>query len=265
VCSLAYSASGRYILSGSTDGTVCLWDSSKESPILKIQHRDGQARKLALRYDGRIAAVMGDTAVNVWDMQKRRKLCSFSRHKQLFDFCVDVAFERIVCACGDEGIMSYNIADSSRHTHEAVNHTEPERKLPYARCVCILPCEQYVISGSADILYFWDIKNNRLLTMIPCGGTISHTAASSDGQMIAVMTHKGAELWRCAWHYQFPGCVDTLPERAEPYLYAAIERFRCEDDGELLVTLRKELQNRGMGAVRDGAIAAWINNCGEVM
>jgi tetratricopeptide (TPR) repeat protein len=258
ICCMIYSANGKHVLSGSSDGIISLWDIRLKEPLLTLQNGDGKIRKLALHYDSQLAAVMGDTSVNIWDLQNKRKLHSFSQQKNLLDFCIDVAFKRVVCACDSEGMISYTVKDGARHTHETVNQTEESRRNPQARCVCFLPCEQYILTGSETILYFRDLINNRLLNIIPCNGTIDCIATNSDGHMIAVMTDKGVELWRCAYNYRFNEWTDIVPEHAKPYMDAFMARFYdCKDEASPDMLL-KELQNRGFGSVRIQAVKAWF-------
>src|SRR5262249_17373874 len=75
VNALAYSADGKFLASGSSDGTVRLWDAAKRGETSAFDvAKLGEVRSVAVSPDGKtVAAGVRYGTVKVWDVSTRKE------------------------------------------------------------------------------------------------------------------------------------------------------------------------------------------------
>jgi WD40 repeat protein len=172
-----------------------------------------------MTYDGNYIFAMDNTSVKQWDAAENRVINVFEGQTEVKDFCINTHYDRLVLACGKDGIASFDVKTGQRYIHRDMKYENGGKGNPYSGCVCFMPNDQYILSGSEDILMFWNIDDNRIMGIIPCESTITLMDISIDGKYIAVLTDIGAELWRCDYNYNFPdaGVCMTCRE-CQPYM-----------------------------------------------
>jgi WD40 repeat protein len=75
----AVSADGRWAITNSQDGMVCVWDLESGEPPETLTDREGRVAAVAISSDGSLAVTGGgDGVVRVWDLQHRLQLASFT-------------------------------------------------------------------------------------------------------------------------------------------------------------------------------------------
>ena len=80
--SVALSGDGRYIVSGSDDGTVAVWDLQTGARLHELTGHHGGVRSVALSGDGRhIVSGSDDGTVAVWDLQTGARLHELTGHQ----------------------------------------------------------------------------------------------------------------------------------------------------------------------------------------
>jgi WD40 repeat protein/DNA-binding SARP family transcriptional activator len=78
VLAVGYSPDGRFIASGSADGTLRLWNASSRRIVHVLRAHRGAVFATRFSADGkRLATLGGDRAVRVWDLHSGRQLQSF--------------------------------------------------------------------------------------------------------------------------------------------------------------------------------------------
>ncbi len=69
VTSVAYSPDGRYIVTGSEDGTARLWDVATSEPLVCLETEEGQVLTVAFAPDGRtVATGHSDKTIRLWSV-----------------------------------------------------------------------------------------------------------------------------------------------------------------------------------------------------
>ena len=82
VNSVALSGDGRYIVSGSDDGTVAVWDLQTGARLHELTGHHGGVSSVALSGDGRhIVSGSDDGTVAVWDLQTGARLHELTGHQ----------------------------------------------------------------------------------------------------------------------------------------------------------------------------------------
>ena len=193
VNSVAFSPDGKFILSGSNDATMRLWETEtgKERQIFK--GFPSFIFSVAFSPDGRYAAMGGrDTTLYLWDISSGKELRKFSGHTGSIH---SVAFspdgQQLVSVSWDKTVRLWDVKTGSQlrkfsgHTEEVV-------------AVAFSPDGRSVLSGSWDkTLRLWDVKTGKELRRFlghtqpaaPKGYTnkimaVTSVAFSPDGRLI---------------------------------------------------------------------------------
>eukprot|EP00340_Litonotus_pictus_P002583 CAMPEP_0170523722 /NCGR_PEP_ID=MMETSP0209-20121228/9145_1 /TAXON_ID=665100 ORGANISM="Litonotus pictus, Strain P1" /NCGR_SAMPLE_ID=MMETSP0209 /ASSEMBLY_ACC=CAM_ASM_000301 /LENGTH=641 /DNA_ID=CAMNT_0010811985 /DNA_START=40 /DNA_END=1962 /DNA_ORIENTATION=- len=128
-------------VSGSSNGSIKIWDSKKNECIATIMHSEYiySIRKLN---DKQFSSASSDCTIKIWDFQERKFLKTLKGHTKNV-FCLCVMTEKIfVSGSGDNTIKVWDIdKESSIKTFEGHDDS--------VMCLCKLSDDQF-ISGSWD-------------------------------------------------------------------------------------------------------------------
>jgi len=81
VNTICYSPNGKYIISGSGDGSVRVWDWKKQKEITKLEGHTENVSSICISNDERfIASGSGDGSVRVWDWKNEREIIKLEGH-----------------------------------------------------------------------------------------------------------------------------------------------------------------------------------------
>jgi len=81
VQSLAFSADGRRILTGSADATAKVWDAHTGRELLSFAGHTGSVKSVAFSRDGRSALTSSDNTAKTWNADNGRELLTLKGHK----------------------------------------------------------------------------------------------------------------------------------------------------------------------------------------
>jgi len=164
VNSLDFSYDGSFIVSGSNDKTVRIWDmNTRESKVFPIADHRGSVECVAVSPDDRFVAAAFDFLVYIWDVETMTLIDCLRGH----DYWVNsVAFtpegKGLVSCSGDKILKYWEFSTALSDTHE------PGRQ--FSKCmqdftghrrdvmsVTISHDGQWIVSGSGDCgVQFWD-------------------------------------------------------------------------------------------------------------
>jgi len=224
VYSVAISSDGQYIVSGSYDKTVRLWDKQGNQIGQSLEHKDGLTSvdngvtSVSISSDGQyIVSGSWDGKVYLWNIKGEQIGQSFQAHEEGWtSVAISSDGQHIASGSYDKTVRLWNIkgeqigqplehedrvtsvAISSDGQHIASGSSDGVR-LSNARgeqrqllehggrvsSVAISPDGQYIVSGSWDgKVYLWNIKGEQIGQPFQAHDAVWSVAISPDGQYI---------------------------------------------------------------------------------
>ncbi|GAX39609.1 WD-40 repeat-containing protein [Tolypothrix sp. NIES-4075] len=156
VTSVAFSPSGRYIVSGSADNTVLLWDMSGKPIGKPFTGHAKPITSVAFSPDGRyIVSGSEDNTVRLWDMSGKQIGQPFIGHtKPIQSVAFSPSGRNIVSGSEDNTLRLWDISGKAIGK-PFVGHTKPVWSVAFSRD------GKYIVSGSIDkTVRLWDISGN---------------------------------------------------------------------------------------------------------
>jgi WD40 repeat protein len=181
VSAVAVSPDGRFIVSGSRDRTVKVWDAQSGALLRSLKGHTDFVSAVAVSPDGRfIVSGSWDRTVKVWDAQSGALLRSLKGHTD-FVFAVAVSPDGrfIVSGSHDRTVKVWD-AQSGALLRSLKGHTD------FVSAVAVSPDGRFIVSGSGDeTMKVWDAQSGALLRSLKGhANLVSAVAVSPDGRFI---------------------------------------------------------------------------------
>jgi WD40 repeat protein len=228
------SADGKLAISGSSYGSVRIWDVQTGMAIRKpLTGHNFSVRSVAVSSDGtRIVSGSADETIRMWDVEKGEQVGgSLEGHTE---YVLSVAFspdgKHIISGSEDRTIILWNaetgerlrtlqghrgsvlsVATNGRHVVSGSNDStvriwnletgnqvgEPlTGHIDRVRSVAILDNRGWIISGSADkTVRVWDFENRNLIKQLDAEHEVESVAVSEEGDIIAAAAGETVLIW----------------------------------------------------------------------
>ncbi|NMC34731.1 MAG: CHAT domain-containing protein [Veillonellaceae bacterium] len=192
ITSVAFSPDGKWVISGSWDHTVRVWEAATGTEIARMTH-DGSVDSVAFSPDGKwVVSGSGDGTARVWEAATGTEIA-----RMIHDGFVDsVAFSPdgkwVISGSGDNTARVWEAAtgtEIARMTHEHIVHS-----------VAFSSDGKWVISGSDDdTARVWEAATGTEIARMTHDGSVNSVAFSPDGKWVVSGSDDGtARVWETA-------------------------------------------------------------------
>ncbi len=249
VNAIAISPDGQTFVSGSTDGTVKVWDMKTGQELCSLGRypdRIAPVASVAVSQDGQyIVSFSTDKTLKVWNWQTGEQIHSLSHlediHCSNYAVAITASGQYIVSASKSRTIKVWDFK-----TGEIVHTLQARQSYPFV----ITPDGQYIVSASYNsMLAVWDIETGQeIRTINKAPYTASTLAISSDGQKIACGSDSDGTIK--VWH--FPTGEELFTLEGCSFFLPGINALAISPDGQTLI-----------GGTNDCKIKVWDLGTGQ--
>ena len=190
VNSVAISADGKRVISGSFDGTARLWDAHTGKELATLFHEDW-VWSVAISADGkRVISGSGYRTARLWDAHTGEELVTLSHERSSVSSVALSADGKRVISGSRDGTVRVWDADTGREM-ATLSHGD------WVTSVAISADGKRVISGSGDgTMRLWDANTGEELKNFSHKGWVTSVAISTDGERAISGSLDGtARLW----------------------------------------------------------------------
>jgi WD40 repeat protein len=182
IFALAVSTSGNLIAAGESDGSVLVWDLSKNIERFTAKHA-GAVESVAFSHDGRfLASGSEDGTCVVWDSESGERVQGPLKHES---WVTGVAFSpdgsRLATASMDRKVRVWD-RETGRELVPALRHPDGVRSVSFS------PDGEYLLTGSYDwAARLYNAKKGELIApVLPQSGRVMDAQFDSDCSRIAI-------------------------------------------------------------------------------
>jgi WD40 repeat protein len=196
VASVAFSPDGKYVLSGSWDDTLKLWNVETGREIRTFTgHRDN-IKSVAFSPDGKYAlSGSEDRTLKLWDVATGKELRTFARH---LESVKSVAFSpdgKYALSGSEDNTLKLWDVSTGKEIRAFIGHRGDVKSVAFS------PDGKYALSGSEDnTLKLWDVSTGKeIRAFIGHRGDVKSVAFSPDGKYaLSGSLDKTLKLWDVA-------------------------------------------------------------------
>ncbi|CAD0222056.1 Serine/Threonine protein kinase with WD40 repeats [Planktothrix agardhii] len=179
VWSVALSADGRTLASGSNDNTIKLWDVQSQREIATLTRHSSDVKSVAFSPDGRmLASGSYDKTIKLWDVQSQREIATLTGHSSDVN---SVAFSP------DGRTLASGSNDNTIKLWDVHSQREIATFTGLVTSVAFSPDGGTLASGSDDeTIKLWDVHSQQqIATLTGHSNWVKSVAFSPDGRTLA--------------------------------------------------------------------------------
>ena len=221
VAAVSFSPDGSLLASGSSDGTILLWDMRSRERVATLGHTDGVAA-VSFSPDGSLlASGSSDGTILLWDMRSRERVATLGHT----DGVVAVSFSPdgslLASGSSDGTILLWDMR--SRERVATLGHTDGVVAVSFS------PDGSLLASGLGDrTVLLWDVATREQVATLGHRFWVNAVSFSPDGTLLASgLWHRTVLLWDVATREQ----VATLEGHTN-----VVYSVSFSPDGALLAT-----------------------------
>ncbi|MHC4478298.1 MAG: TIR domain-containing protein [Planctomycetota bacterium] len=179
---LAWSPDGRFLVSGSGDKTIKVWEGKTGRESRTLKGHSLAVNSVAVTPDGRrVVSASDDYTLKVWDPDTRTESRTLEGHSDsVYSVAVTPDGRRAVSGSRDKTLKVWDL-ESGREEHTLKGHSD------FVSSVAVTPDGGRAVSGSTDgRLKVWDLDSGEeIRTLKGHTGLVYSVAVAADGGRIA--------------------------------------------------------------------------------
>ena len=195
VNSVSFSPNGKFLVSGSLDGTIKFWDVETGEILTNLKH-DDEVESLSLSADGKILATGSWTGIiKLWNVETGKETHKLKGHNSWVN---NVSFSRdgkiLASSSWDRTIKLWNV-ETGKETHTLQGHDARVNSVSFSPDD---KDDKILASGSWDgTIKLWNVKTGKeMLTLLDYSYPIYSVSFSRDGKILASGSYDGTiKLW----------------------------------------------------------------------
>lgn len=200
VYSVAWSPDGKTLASGSSDGTVKLWDMATGEVVATLRAEPADVpgvQSIAWSPDGRnLASGNHDGTIRLWALATRKTVITLQSNIEWIDCVAWSRDGRYLASVADGAIRLWDVrAGKNTATFQADDE--------YMNSVAWAPDSKTCASGDAvGVVKVWSVLNGKSIASLgdENGFNVLAIAYSSDGKIVAAAPGYNIELWDATNH-----------------------------------------------------------------
>jgi WD40 repeat protein len=233
---VAFSPDGHLLASGSTDGTIKLWDVASDTLLHTLSGHTGVVTSVAFSPNGRIlasgsASASGDLGVHLWDVASVKELRTlpFIEDAYTLTFSPD---GRFLYVGTNAGVPIWDMQSGKELSGLEAGGSRAIALSPDGRMLASTP--PFVIGLNQPSILLWDLASRKLLrTLYGHTHGINSVAFSPDGHLLASGSNdETIKLW---------SPVTGTPLRTLKGHTDAVNALAFSPDGHLLASGSSDL------------------------
>jgi WD40 repeat protein len=189
---VALAPDGRTLASGSTDGTVKLWNLATGRNVSILKGHQDRVGPLKFSPDGKLlASGSDDRTVRLWEVASRRAVATFRGHRDKINDLVFSPDSRILASGSEDHTARLWDTASRREIPSLIRHEG------WINSVAFSPDGRLLATGSIEAIKLWDVRSRRQWgRALQAGDGTFALAFSRDGETLASGHWEGeVALW----------------------------------------------------------------------
>jgi WD40 repeat protein len=178
VVAVGFSPDGTYLVSGSSDGTIFVWDVSSKSVTGTIRHPSGVLKDLAVSRDGVLAAGAGVQAISLWSLRTSDLVRSVETEHYPSAIAFHPDGQTLVSAGSKRG--AYPLTLGSYRTPDA--WLGIGNRSQQACTLAVAPSGRYIATSDSTKVQLWNADGTLKANL---NDTTESLAFSKDGKLLA--------------------------------------------------------------------------------
>jgi WD40 repeat protein len=182
VSSVAYSPDGRFIVSGSADGSVKIWDLEAGRELWTMPEHEAAVKSVAYSPDGRrVVSGAADYSIRLWDAETGEGIRNITGHSNVVNSVAYSPDGRFVVSGSTDRTVKIWDAESGRNLRTLRGHSL------WVNAVCYSPDGRVIASASRDgTVMLWDAGTGEPLRAFSGhAGEVVALCFSPDGRFVA--------------------------------------------------------------------------------